>query len=129
MKWIVVIAGLTGLSSVIMGAASDHILDGNLSTQAAEQIDVALRYHQLYSIALLCLSLYALKQEHSKILMATYLTFLAGILIFCGSLYLSAFLTLPVLTLGTPVGGLLLMAGWLLMIIFGCSLSKPKNWS
>lgn len=124
MKWLVVSVALLGLASVIMGAASDHMLEGRLSTQAAEQISVALRYHQLYSIVLLCVGLYGLTQERQKFLMGICLTFLAGILIFSGSLYMSVFLSLPTLTFGTPVGGILLMAGWLLLAIWGFRLQK-----
>lgn len=119
MKWAVIAAAFLGLSSMIMGAASDHILEGRLTAQAVEQIEVALRYHQLYSIAFLCISLYALQQERSKILTAICLAFLSGITIFSGSLYLSVFLSLPILTYGTPLGGVLLMIGWLLLAAWG----------
>ena len=107
MKWIVVSAALLGLASVIMGAAGDHLLEGRLTAKATEQLSVALQYHQLYSIILLCVGLYGLTQERQKFLMVICLTFLAGILIFSFSLYLSVFLSLPTLTFGTPVGGIL----------------------
>jgi uncharacterized membrane protein YgdD (TMEM256/DUF423 family) len=124
MKWLIVSAAFLGLASVIMGAASAHILEDRLTAQATEQVSVALQYHQLYSIILLCVGLYGLTQERQKFLMAICLTFLAGILIFSGSLYLSVFLSLPILTFGTPVGGTLLMAGWLLLAIWGFRLQK-----
>lgn len=119
MKWIVVIAALLGLSSVVMGAASDHLLEGHLSAHAAGQIEVALRYHQLYSLVLLALGLHGLRSKASGMLKAACLTFVAGLVIFSGSLYLSVFLNLPVLTFGTPCGGLLLMLGWGLVAAFG----------
>ncbi|MGZ9109234.1 MAG: DUF423 domain-containing protein [Micavibrio sp.] len=124
MKWIVISAALLGLTSVIMGAARDHMLESRLTAQAAEQISVALRYHQLYSVILLCVGLYGLTQESQRFLTAICLTFLTGILIFSGSLYLSVFLFLPILTFGTPVGGILLMAGWLLLATWGFRLQK-----
>ena len=119
MKWIVIIAGFLGLFSVLMGAASDHMLEGNLSAQATEQIDVALRYHQIYSIVLLALGLYGLQENCPKIIQIACLSFLTGIIIFSGSLYLSAFFALSALTFGTPVGGILLMVGWGLVAVFG----------
>jgi uncharacterized membrane protein YgdD (TMEM256/DUF423 family) len=127
MKWVVVSAALLGLASVIMGAAGDHMLEGRLTAQATEQISVALRYHQLYSIVLLCVGLYGLTQERQKFLMAICLTFLAGILIFSFSLYLSVFLSLPILTFGTPVGGILLMAGWGLTAFYAARLPKKQQ--
>lgn len=119
MKWIVVIAALLGLSSVIMGAAGDHLLEGHLSARSAEHFAVALRYHQLYSLILLSISLYGLNRDHQKTLMMSCLSFLIGVIIFSGSLYGSVFIALPLLTAGTPVGGILLMGGWLLMAIYG----------
>lgn len=119
MKWIVVIAAMLGLSSVIMGAVGDHLLERRLTAQSAEYVAVALRYHQLYSIILLSIALYGLHQENQKILMAASLTFLAGIVIFSGSLYGSAFADLSILTAGTPIGGLLLMTGWILIAVHG----------
>lgn len=119
MKWIVVIAGILGLSSVVMGAASDHLLEGHLSPQAAGQIEVALRYHQLYSLVLLALGLYGVRSRTSGMLKAACLTFLTGVVIFSGSLYLSVFLNVPALTFGTPCGGVLLMIGWGLVAGFG----------
>lgn len=126
MKWVVVFAAFLGLSSMIMGAAGDHILEGRLTAQATEQIEVALRYHQLYSIVLLSLSLYALQQRPSKLLIAICLTFMGGIIIFSGALYLSVFLSLSILTYGTPIGGVLLMIGWLLVAIWGLRLQKQS---
>ena len=108
----------------MMGAAGDHMLKGHLTAQATEQISVALRYHQLYSIVLLCIGFYGLAQERQKFLIYICMTFLAGILIFSGSLYLSALLSLPILTYGTPVGGVFLMTGWGLTAFYGAWLLK-----
>jgi uncharacterized membrane protein YgdD (TMEM256/DUF423 family) len=124
MKWIIASAALLGLSSVLLGAAGDHMLEGHLTARATEQLSVALRYHQLYSIVLLCLGLHGLNQKRQKLLMATCLTFLGGILIFGGSLYLSIFLSLPILTYGTPAGGILLIAGWALTAVHGTLLQR-----
>ena len=127
MKWIIVSAALLGLTSVMMGAAGDHMMEGRLSAQAAEQISVALRYHQLYSIVLLCVGLYGLTQDKQKLLMGICLTFLAGILIFSVSLYLSVFLSFPLLTYGTPLGGILLMMGWSLLAVWGVRVHKTSD--
>ena len=119
MKWIIVAASILGLSSVIIGAAVDHILENNIGAETLKRFETALRYHQLYSVILLSMGLYGLNQKILyKILIITAVIFLTGIIIFSGSLYLSIFLDLDFLTYGTPIGGLLLMVAWISLGIF-----------
>lgn len=119
MKKIFVIACLLGLTSVILGAAGDHLLEGRLTPNIAERFAVALHYHQLYSIVLLALSLYGMEEARGRVFTVAAGAFLAGTLIFSGSLYLSIFLSLPAFTFGTPVGGITLMAGWIALAAYG----------
>ena len=116
---LLIAAALLGLSSVMLGAAGDHMLDGLLTPDIRERFDVALRYHQLYSLVLLALGLYQAHEPRGRLFMTSSLLFLTGLLIFSGTLYLSIFLAAPVLTYGTPVGGLMLMGGWLVLAIYG----------
>ena len=121
MKYILCAAGLIGFLSVVLGAAGDHLFADGLSDQMVERFDVALRYHQSYSIVLLALSLYGLTCAiPSKILTYAAGLFLLGILIFCGTLYASLYWQAAGLTMGTPLGGLCLMAGWLALFFYGC---------
>ncbi|WP_435640369.1 DUF423 domain-containing protein [Micavibrio aeruginosavorus] len=120
MKYILCATGLIGFLSVVLGAAGDHLLTESWSASMVERFDVALRYHQNYSIVLLVLSLYGLTRTiPSRILMVAACLFLLGIVIFCGSLYASLHWPMAGLTLGTPVGGISLMAGWLALILYG----------
>lgn len=116
MKWIFPLICLSGFLSVLLGAAGDHLLQSQLSGDISERWDVALRYHQLYSVVLLCLCLYGhAVNQLSRFYTACVMLFLSGLLLFCGSLYLSIFMQMDALTRLTPVGGILLMAGWLLL--------------
>lgn len=108
MKSIVIIAALLGFSSVVMGAAGDHLLEANMAADLAERYAVALRYHQLYSVVLLALGFYGFQATRGKLYLMTCAIFIAGTIVFSGSLYLSTFLNLPALTYGTPCGGGLL---------------------
>lgn len=102
-----------------MGAAGDHALAHFIAGPVADRWRVALQYHQLYSIVLLALSLYGLSSKASgKLFKFSLAVFLAGTLFFSGSLYLSIFLKLEYLTYLTPVGGSLLMAGWLSLALY-----------
>ena len=114
MRWIALAGAFLGLTSVIIGAAGDHLLSGKLTPEIAHTFDVALRYHQLYAILIFCLGLYGLKESFAKTYRCACLLFLGGILIFSGSLYTSIWIDLGPLAFGTPVGGMMIMGGWVL---------------
>jgi uncharacterized membrane protein YgdD (TMEM256/DUF423 family) len=113
-SWYLALAALTGFLSVALGAAGDH-LAGMIRNQHA--FETALRYNQLYSILLVMLALYA--PPPARLLDFARAAFMAGTLTFCGSLYALAFTGLAALGMLTPLGGLTLMAGWLLLAAYG----------
>jgi uncharacterized membrane protein YgdD (TMEM256/DUF423 family) len=54
------------------------------------------------------------KEPPEKIYSLACVLFLVGIIIFSGSLYASLWIDLGPLALGTPVGGMMLMSGWIM---------------
>jgi uncharacterized membrane protein YgdD (TMEM256/DUF423 family) len=117
MKFIAITGAMLGFTSVMMGAAGDHLFSGLLTAQTAERIDVALRYHQLYAILILCLGLYGLHNAPSPAFKWSGYIFCAGTVLFCGSLYTSVIPGLDKATHLTPVGGATLMLGWVLCFL------------
>lgn len=118
MKILLIIAALTGFASVAFGAAGDHLAT---MVQQPHAFTTALRYNQLYSPLLVALALYGclLPEAPAWTLKAACAALMAGTLIFCSSLYALAFTGLTVLGYLTPVGGITLMAGWLLLAAYG----------
>lgn len=114
MRWIAMAAAVLGLFSVILGAAGDHLMAGKMTTQTADIFDTALRHHQLYAVLIFLMAVYGAKEQAGKLYCLSCLSFLFGILIFSGSLYASLWIDLGPLRFGTPVGGMLIMAGWVL---------------
>lgn len=112
-RFFTVLAALLGLTSVMIGAAGDHLLEGRLTPDTAETFDVALRYHQLYAVLIFCACLYA-PQTTGRFFTAALVAWLTGIVVFCGSLYASLLTGLGMLTYATPLGGTALMLGWVL---------------
>lgn len=108
MRWIIIAAALLGASSVILGAVFQH--SGH---EDSETLLTALRYHQLHSIVILALGLYGLRGPYNKPLMISALLFIVGTLVFSTSLYALVLLNIPALGAITPIGGLLLISGWL----------------
>jgi uncharacterized membrane protein YgdD (TMEM256/DUF423 family) len=116
---IILLAGaLLGLASVVMAAFVDHALAQQLSGRALAALLTALRYHQLYSImiVMLALTLQVVRHDQLKIwLTAAAWIFVAGVLAFSFSIYAASVTGIAAITYLTPCGGILLMAGWLVL--------------
>ncbi len=97
--------------AVAAGAFGAHSLKTVLSADMLAVFDTAVRY-QMYHALALCVVTWASHQgSHRFILVAGWL-FVLGILLFSGSLYLLALTGVRWLGALTPLGGVVLMAGW-----------------
>ena len=108
-------AALSGLLAVILAAVGSHILPQD-SAEAQKLWATALQIHMFHTVALLAIA--ALIQPDSHPLMPwSSIAMMLGLLLFSGSLYLraSGFVAVPGLL--APLGGLLLMAAWLVLIV------------
>lgn len=101
---------LSGMSMIALGALGAHHLNTLLSPAMQQVFDIALRYQAWHTLALLAV-LAGVRCLPARTLMSTGCLWLAGMVCFSGSLYA---MSLGGYALGwvTPVGGLLLMAGW-----------------
>lgn len=108
---VVVLAGLSGAASVLLGAFAAHGLRARLSEQHLAVFQTAVHYQQWHSLALLLVGLWLLRQP-SLYLRLVSAAWLLGMLLFSGSLYARVLWGWPVGLL-TPLGGLCLVAGWL----------------
>ena len=117
MRMILVVAFLLGASSVIIGAAGAHALADELAADSrrGNSFTVALRYHQLHAVVLLVLGFAAGHWGgvfRHRLCIAAW-TFMAGLALFCGSLYGFAFGGPEYLTKVSPFGGVTLIIAWL----------------
>ena len=108
---VVVLAGLSGAASVLLGAFAAHGLRARLSEQHLAVFQTAVHYQQWHSLALLLVGLWLLRQPSLYLRLASA-AWLLGMLLFSGSLYALVLWAWPVGLL-TPLGGLCLVAGWL----------------
>jgi len=111
--WIVV-AAISGALAVAAGAFGAHGLRARVSPEQLDAWATACQYHLLHSVVLLALALYA--AEAGKAIRLPASLFTAGMVLFSGSIYL--LVLTPYRWLGpiTPVGGTLLIAGWLSLL-------------
>ena len=115
-------AALLGFAGVAAGAFGSHALKGVLAPDRLAVFDTAVRYHQIHALALLG-SAWVLKNWPGRTAAAAAWSLLAGTLLFSGSLYALVLLDQPRLGLVTPLGGVCLMAGWILL---AWSVTKPN---
>lgn len=105
------ISALLGAAGVLLGAFGAHSLKSVLEASEALPIwQTASQYHLLHATVLLCIS------WRRPFPSAAFWSMTAGVLLFCGSLYVLAYTGFSKLGMITPVGGVLLIAGWLLLL-------------
>jgi len=106
------VAAALGFLAVALGAFGAHGLREVLAaTGRAEEWKTAVVYHLVHAVLMTALSLRA---EVPKLVWSL---FAVGIVVFSGSLYVLALTNVRWLGAITPLGGLSLLAGWLLLML------------
>ena len=111
--WMQLCAGAFGFVAVALGAFAAHGLKSKLDAYALDIMATATQYLLLHAAVLLALS--AIPSGRWTNLAALALA--TGALLFSGSLYALAFSGIKGLGAITPIGGLLLLMGWGLVIV------------
>jgi uncharacterized membrane protein YgdD (TMEM256/DUF423 family) len=110
-KWLF-IAAVTGAAGVAISAFGQHALAGRLEPRLMSAFETAGRYQLIHAVAM---GLAALAQRKWADRAAAL--FLAGILLFSGSLYVLALTGIRIIGIITPFGGVALIAGWLALAV------------
>ncbi|MBD3881109.1 DUF423 domain-containing protein [Phormidium tenue FACHB-886] len=114
------IAALCGGLSVAGGAFGAHALQGKLTERALETFEIGVRYQMYHALALLLVALLLSRAEVNQPFLTTAgFAFIAGILIFSGSLYALSFSGIKWLGAIAPLGGLAFLVGWGCLAIAG----------
>ncbi|BBB28167.1 DUF423 domain-containing protein [Neptunomonas japonica] len=113
-RFCLVAASISGAIAVMMGAFTAHALKDTLSSKLMAVMQTGVQYQFYHSLALLLVGL-LLQQRPTALLKVSAASFLAGIVLFCGSLYLLAFSGVHGIGIVTPIGGLAFIAGWLIL--------------
>jgi uncharacterized membrane protein YgdD (TMEM256/DUF423 family) len=110
--------------AVVIGAFGAHALRARLNAYATGVYERAVFYHFVHALGLLVLGIAigsGVAGERAAALAGWLL--LAGIVIFCGSLYALALSGVRALGAITPLGGLAFIAGWI-VFVYAVSASK-----
>ena len=109
---------INGFIAVSLGAFGAHGLKGQLPERLFNAWITATEYQFYHSIALVLIAVIALHAADSKWLRWSARSFLAGILLFSGSLYALALTGISWLGMITPLGGVAFLLGWLALALF-----------
>lgn len=108
-----VLGCLAGLTAVGMAAAAAHAVPKRLDPAALHMVQSGIRMQGWHALALIFCGLWVMRGG-GALAQAAGAAFTLGVILFCGAVYL---LALRGVHLGpvAPVGGTLLMLGWLLL--------------
>jgi uncharacterized membrane protein YgdD (TMEM256/DUF423 family) len=118
------IAALTGASAVLFAAFGEHALAGRLEPHALATFATGARYQLFHALAMAVAALAARGAAKPQAQSAALLFFL-GTLLFSGSLYGLALTGVRVIGFITPLGGLALIAGWIMLALAALKLEEP----
>lgn len=106
------IAGaLSAFAGVAAGAFGAHALRGRLAPDLLAVFEVGVRYQMYHALALLACA-WAITRWPGMLITAGGWLFIAGTIVFSGSLYALSLGAARWLGAITPIGGLALLAGW-----------------
>jgi uncharacterized membrane protein YgdD (TMEM256/DUF423 family) len=112
--WIwILAASVNGLLAVAAGAAASHLFAAD--AHRIVLMSTAAQYAMYHALALIALAALAAGEAGrvERFLAAAGWLFLAGTVLFSGSLYLLALTGTPVFAQVTPIGGIAFMLGWI----------------
>ena len=112
------IGGVFALLAVVFGAFAAHSLKSQISEDSIKSFETGVRYMMYHGLAIIILS--TLNIEGKNLILKF---FLFGIILFSGSIFLLSTQLLTNLKLTflgpvTPIGGSLLIIGWIIFIFY-----------
>lgn len=108
-----------GFLAVVLGAFGAHALRGKLSAEHLSVFQTGVTYQMYHALALIGLGILegiGKFSSHSLFTVSIW-TFIVGIFLFSGSLYLLTVTGVRKLGAITPLGGLCFLAGWLCLLV------------
>jgi uncharacterized membrane protein YgdD (TMEM256/DUF423 family) len=127
----VILSGLLGLSGVALGAFGAHALRSRLQAlpdgaKRLEWWNTAAHYHLVHALAL-ALAAWLVSRGAGASAIAAGWSFVGGVALFSGSLYLMTLTGQTKLGAITPLGGLLYLLGWGAVAVAGLQLGASDG--
>jgi uncharacterized membrane protein YgdD (TMEM256/DUF423 family) len=116
MKGFVVLGAVLAAAAVAAGAFGAHGLASRLTPERLATWETAARYHMYHAVALMLVGVLAARWPSPLLSVAAWL-FVAGIVVFGGTVYALALGAPRWLGAVTPLGGFALIAGWVVVAV------------
>ncbi|GAA0738495.1 MULTISPECIES: DUF423 domain-containing protein [Flavobacteriaceae] len=126
-KSILITASILGILSIVLGAFAAHGLKSLISAEMIDTFETGVKYQMYHAILLLFVGSTTLVTQKAK--KTIFYLVLVGVLFFSGSIYglatnvLSSF-DFKSIGFITPIGGLLLILSWVVLLINFLKLKK-----
>lgn len=120
MKFMIQAGGILGALAVALGAFGAHALKGMLEASGrTETFETAVRYQFYHAIVMVLVGILLQRSsvEAAKFLGWSGHAFTFGVIIFSGSLYAICFTGITKFGAVAPIGGLLLIVGWIFLVL------------
>jgi uncharacterized membrane protein YgdD (TMEM256/DUF423 family) len=103
--------------AVALGAFGAHTLQARLTSDALSTFETGVRYQMYHGLALLAVAFAITRWPSAGLLNAAGWLFIAGTVLFSGSLYLLSLTDTRWLGAVAPLGGAAFIAGWLCLAL------------
>ena len=124
--WIA-LGGALALFAVMLGAFGAHALEARLTAHYLEVFKTGAYYQMVHALAIILIGQRAELRPRGRLLPLSCGLMTAGVMIFCGSLYILALTGERRLGMITPLGGLSFMAGWATFVIAEITARRPSG--
>ena len=111
------LASISGGLAVALGAFGAHALRGRLGPEQLETFKTGVNYQMSHALALLGVALVLPQWPNAGLVTLSGWLFVAGTLLFSGSLYLLTWTRVRAWGAVTPLGGVAFIAGWLVLAL------------
>lgn len=116
-RFFFILGSISGAVAVMLGAFGAHTLRSSLSADLLNTFETGVRYQMYHALALLAIAFAISRYGPSDLLSAGGWLFIAGTILFSGSLYLLAATDTKWLGAITPIGGVSFIGGWLCLAL------------
>ncbi|MEK4629999.1 MAG: DUF423 domain-containing protein [Solibacillus sp.] len=119
MKSSIISGAIQGFLAVALGAFAAHALEDVLDDYSATIWDTAIQYQMFHAVAIILVGILMSKAIFGEVkqLKIAMICFNVGIVFFSGSLIVLALTGIGVLGAITPIGGVLFLIGWTMIIL------------
>jgi uncharacterized membrane protein YgdD (TMEM256/DUF423 family) len=106
------LGSFSGGLGVVLGAFGAHILRARMTPDFMAIFETGVRYQMYHAFGLLIVGMIAARRPTNRLVAGAGWLFIAGIVLFSGSLYILTLSGLRWLGMITPVGGTGFIVGW-----------------